>query len=82
MNSQTSTSTSVMINVSTSASLIHAIDKNQYFIKDLGLGSGTFLRTLITAHSALRNGQIVIFGENQMVVGITHGKNRQGTDKQ
>jgi hypothetical protein len=22
----------------------------------------------------LRNGQIVIFGENQMVVGITHGK--------
>jgi len=61
---------------------MHEIDKNQYFIKDLGLGSGTFLRTLITAHSALRNGQIVIFGENQMVVGITHGKNRQGTDKQ
>ena len=58
------------------------LDKNQYFIKDLGLGSGTFLRTLITAHSALRNGQIVIFGENQRVVGITHGKNRQGTDKQ
>jgi hypothetical protein len=25
-------------------------------------------------HTGLRNGQIVIFGENQMVVGITHGK--------
>jgi hypothetical protein len=24
----------------------------------------------------LRNGQIIIFGENQMVVGITHGKNK------
>eukprot|EP00347_Sterkiella_histriomuscorum_P007899 403347135 len=50
--------------------------KNGYFIKDLGLGTGTFLKVSNTQHSQLRNGQIVIFGENQMVVGITHGKNK------
>lgn len=31
--------------------LIINIDKNHYFIKDLGLGSGTFLRTQIKTHS-------------------------------
>ena len=25
----------------------------------------------------MKNGQIVIFGENQMVIGITHGKNEK-----
>ena len=59
--------------------------KNAYFIKDLGLGSGTFVKVSSTSHSVrvliiylqhLRNGQIVIVGENHMVVGITHGKNK------
>ena len=34
----------------------NSIDKNHYLIKDLGLGSGTFLRTQIGVHTALRNG--------------------------
>jgi hypothetical protein len=33
-----------------------SLDKNNYVIKDLGLGSGTFLRTQTGIHSSLRNG--------------------------
>jgi hypothetical protein len=45
------------------------------------LGSGTFLRCQTAIHTLLRNGQIIIFGENQMVVGITHGKSAVGGAK-
>jgi hypothetical protein len=61
---------------------LNLIVKNHYFVKDLGLGSGTFLRCQTTFHSVLRNGQIIIFGENQMVIGITHGKNNKGDKAQ
>lgn len=33
-----------MINVSALSQLTHALDKNLYGLKDLGLGSGTFLK--------------------------------------
>jgi len=32
------------------------IDKNNYFAKDLGLGSGTFLKCQTNTHTVLRNG--------------------------
>ncbi len=69
---------------------LYHVDKNCYMLKDLGLGSGTFLKVLTTSYSVshsitdfsqnLRNGQIVIFGENHMLVGVTHGKNKQNED--
>jgi hypothetical protein len=41
---------------------------NSYMIKDLGEGSGTFIK--VQKQFILKNGHIVSFGENHMVVGI------------
>jgi hypothetical protein len=43
-------------------------DLNSYYLKDLGEGSGTFLK--VETNFVLKNGHIVSFGENHMVVGI------------
>lgn len=43
-------------------------DLNSYMIKDLGEGSGTFIK--VQKQFILKNGHIVSFGENHMVVGI------------
>ncbi len=41
---------------------------NSYMLKDLGEGTGTFIR--VERDFMLKNGHIVSFGENHMVVGI------------
>jgi FHA domain len=43
-------------------------DYNCYLIKDLGEGSGTFIK--VQKQYVLKNGHIVSFGDNHMVVGI------------
>jgi hypothetical protein len=42
-------------------------------LKDLGEGSGTFIK--VETNFVLKNGHIVSFGENHMVVGIVMEKN-------
>ncbi len=42
-------------------------------MKDLGEGSGTFIK--VETNFVLKNGHIVSFGENHMVVGIVMEKN-------
>jgi hypothetical protein len=42
-------------------------------LKDLGEGSGTFIK--VETNFVLKNGHIVSFGENHMVVGIVLEKN-------
>jgi hypothetical protein len=42
-------------------------------LKDLGEGSGTFIK--VESSFVLKNGHIVSFGENHMVVGIVMEKN-------
>lgn len=43
-------------------------EHNCYTIKDLGDGSGTFIK--VQKQFILKNGHIVSFGDNHMVVGI------------
>lgn len=53
-------------------------DLNSYTIKDLGEGSGTFIK--VSTQAILNNGQIVSFGENHLVVGIVPDKYVSGTE--
>ena len=46
----------------------YSIDKNGYFLKDTGEGTGTFLR--VDRQFVLKNGHIVSFGDSHMVVGL------------
>eukprot|EP00347_Sterkiella_histriomuscorum_P023191 403335604 len=49
--------------------MIHfSVDKNGYFLKDGGEGSGTFIK--VDQQTQLKNGHIVSFGDNHMVVGL------------
>jgi len=43
-------------------------EANSYLLKDLGEGTGTFIK--IERPCVLKNGHIISFGENHMVVGI------------
>ena len=43
-------------------------EQNNYLLKDLGEGTGTFIK--VERDFVLKNGHIVSFGENHMVVGI------------
>ena len=52
--------------------------KNSYLLKDLGDGSGTFVK--VDRDFVLKNGQIVSFGENHMVVGIIIDKQKAALD--
>jgi hypothetical protein len=45
-----------------------SIEQNSYFLKDLGEGTGTFIK--VGKRFVLKNGHIVSFGENHMVIGI------------
>ena len=46
-------------------------------MNDLGEGSGTFIK--VETNFVLKNGHIVSFGENHMVVGIVMEKNTSPT---
>jgi hypothetical protein len=48
-------------------------EKNYYIIKDLGEGSGTFIK--VQKETILKNGHIVSFGDFHMVVGLVLDKN-------
>ena len=43
-------------------------EQNNYLLKDLGEGTGTFIK--VERDFVLKNGHIVSYGENHMVVGI------------
>lgn len=45
-----------------------SVEKNGYFLKDVGEGSGTFIK--VEQQTILKNGHIVSFGDNHMVVGL------------
>ena len=51
----------------------YLIEKNYYILKDLGEGSGTFIK--IQKEAVLKNGHIVSFGDFHMVVGLVLDKN-------
>lgn len=44
------------------------VEKNWYCLKDLGEGTGTFMR--VDRQFILKNGHIVSFGDSHMVVGL------------
>jgi pSer/pThr/pTyr-binding forkhead associated (FHA) protein len=46
----------------------YVLDKNFYIIKDLGEGTGTFIK--IEKQVILRNGHIISFGDSHMVIGL------------
>jgi hypothetical protein len=51
----------------------YMIEKNYYIIKDLGEGSGTFIK--VQTEAILKNGHIVSFGDFHMVIGLVLDKN-------
>lgn len=54
------------------------LEKNGYFIKDLGEGTGTFIK--VQNQTILKNGHIVSFGESHMVVGLVLEKKDRPDD--
>lgn len=44
------------------------VDRNSYILKDLGEGTGTFIK--IEKHSLLKNGHIISFADSHLVVGL------------
>ena len=41
-------------------------EENEYFLKDLGEGPGTFIR--IDAKTALKQGNVITFGQHHLIV--------------
>ena len=59
--------------------MIHfSLEKNGYFLKDLGEGTGTFIK--VHKEAILKNGHIVSFGETHMVVGLVLEKKDKPDD--
>lgn len=48
-------------------------DKNHYILRDLGEGTGTFIK--VQKQTILKNGHIISYGDSHMVVGIVLEKN-------
>ncbi len=54
------------------------MEKNGYFLKDMGEGTGTFIK--VDQYFILKNGHIVSFGESHMVVGLVLEKKEKPED--
>lgn len=51
--------------------MIHfSVERNGYFLKDTGDSTGTFIKVDPDQSVVLRNGNIITYGDNHMVVGL------------
>ena len=50
----------------------YIVEKNNYILKDLGEGTGTFIK--VQDQVVLKNGHIISFGEFHLVVGLIYEK--------
>lgn len=50
----------------------YIVEKNHYLLKDLGEGTGTFIK--VSDQVILKNGHIISFGEFHLVVGLIYEK--------